>query len=161
MARHGAAPAYAADFWRLNDVPPAAHMTDIRPVTPDFAVAPQLTPDEMKDAAAHGFTLVINNRPDDEVDGQPTSAQMQAAAQAAGLHYVHIPVRGSPTDEQVQAVNKAIEAAHGPVLAFCRSGTRSIITWSAGSGGAPRRGPAKRSSPSVTPAGYDISGVLL
>ena len=72
-------------------------MTDIRPVTPDFAVAPQLSPDDMATVAERGFTLVINNRPDEEVEGQPTSAQMQAAAESAGMHYVHIPVRGVRT----------------------------------------------------------------
>ena len=57
-------------------------MAEIKTVTPDFAVAPQLAPGDMGEAAERGFTLVINNRPDDEVPGQPTSAEMQAAAEA-------------------------------------------------------------------------------
>lgn len=135
-------------------------MTDIRPVTADFAVAPQLGPEDMASAAARGFTLVINNRPDGEVDGQPTSADMQAAAEAAGLRYLYIPVRGGPTPEQVAAVNAAISTAPGPVLAFCRSGTRSIITWSLGQA---QNGQASREALIALghAAGYDISGVLL
>ena len=135
-------------------------MADIRPVTPDFAVAPQLAPDEMADVAAHGFTLVINNRPDEEVEGQPSSAQMQAAAEAAGLHYIHIPVRGGPTAQQIEAVREAVEHAHGPVLAFCRSGTRSIITWSVGQAEAETRSREALIALGHA-AGYDISGVLL
>ena len=58
-------------------------MADIRKVTDDFSVAPQLQPGDMADAAAQGFVLVINNRPDDEVPGQPGNAEMEAAARAA------------------------------------------------------------------------------
>ena len=135
-------------------------MTDIRPVTPDFAVAPQLSPDEMADVAAHGFTLVINNRPDDEVDGQPNSALMKSAAEAAGLHYVHIPVRGGPNAAQIDAVREAVTSAHGPVLAFCRSGTRSIVTWSLGQAASEARSREALIALGHA-AGYDISGVLL
>src|SRR5215468_9699361 len=105
-------------------------MADIRQVTPDFAVAPQLQPGEMAEVAALGFKLVINNRPDHEVAGQPTSDEMEAAAKAAGLHYLHAPVSGTPVSTAIEAVHHAVKHAHGPVLAFCRSGTRSIVTWS-------------------------------
>src|ERR1051326_5151675 len=102
-------------------------MASIRPVTGDFAVAPQIDASELKSIAADGFRQVINNRPDGEEPGQPSSAEMAAAAGAAGLAYLHAPVRGMPTREQVEAVDAALVA--GPTLAFCRSGTRSIMTW--------------------------------
>lgn len=107
-------------------------MADIRTVTPDFAVAPQLLPEEIAAAAAQGFTLLINNRPDGEVEGQPTNAEMHAAAQAAGLDYSYVPVVGGPGPAQVEEVFALVHEAKGPVLAFCRSGTRSIVTWSKG-----------------------------
>jgi len=133
-------------------------MPDIRPVTPDFAVAPQLAPDDLEDAARQGFRLVINNRPDGEAPDQPSSAEMSAAATHAGLLYVHIPVRGGPTPADIAAVAAAIREADGPVLAFCRSGTRSIITWALGqaASGADTLDllAAGRS------AGYDLSAVL-
>ena len=133
-------------------------MADIRTVTPEFAVAPQLGPRDMAEAARRGFRLVINNRPDEEVPGQPSSAEMEQAARAAGLDYSHIPVRGGPTPEQVAAVRAAAEAAGGPTLAFCRSGTRSIVTLSLG------QAEAGRSRGELTQlgrdAGYDLSGVL-
>jgi uncharacterized protein (TIGR01244 family) len=84
---------------------------------------------------------------------------MQAAAEAAGLAYAFVPVVGGPTPEQVRAVREAVEAAGGPVLAFCRSGTRSIVTWSLGQAAAG----ARRRDDLITlgyDAGYDLSGVL-
>ena len=134
-------------------------MADIRPVTPDFATAPQLLPGDLAEAAAQGYRLLINNRPDGEAPGQPSGAQMQAAAQAAGMDYVHIPVVGGPTPAQVEAFNAAIASAHGPVLAFCRSGTRSIVTWARG-----QAQTGERSRDELLglggQAGYDLSGAL-
>lgn len=134
-------------------------MADFRPVTPDFAVAPQIEPEDLAEAAARGFRLVINNRPDGEAPDQPTSAQMQAAAEAAGLAYRYIPVRGGPGPAEVEAVLTALAEAEGPVLAYCRSGTRSIVTWSVGqaAGGARDRAELIRLG---REAGYELSGVL-
>lgn len=134
-------------------------MADFRKVTDDYSVAPQLAPHEMADAAREGFTLVINNRPDGEVPGQPSSAEMEAAARAAGLAYAHIPVSGRPTSDQVAQHQAALAAASGPALAFCRSGNRSIITWSIGqatSGARSRDELVKLGGD----AGYDLSAVL-
>jgi uncharacterized protein (TIGR01244 family) len=134
-------------------------MADIRQVTPDFAVAPQIEPGDMAEAAARGFRLVINNRPDGEAPDQPTSTEMQAAAQAAGLAYRYIPVRGGPGPGEVEAVMGALEEAGGPVLAYCRSGTRSIVTWSLGQvvAGALARDELIKLG---REAGYELSGVL-
>ncbi len=135
-------------------------MADIRKVTEDFSVAPQLEPGDMAGAAAQGFALVINNRPDGEVPGQPSNAEMEAAARAAGMDYVQIPFAGRPGDEQVQAVLDAYEGAGGkPVLAFCRSGTRSITAWSMGQAKAGRR-PREELLKLGAGAGYDLSGAL-
>ena len=131
-------------------------MADIRRVTPDFAVAPQLAAEDLAEAKVQGFTLVINNRPDAEVPDQPTSAEMRTAAEAYGLKYVHIPVVGRPNEGQVKAVAEAVAAAEGPVLAFCRSGTRSIVTWSLGQTGRPREELIRLGQA----AGYDLSGAV-
>lgn len=134
-------------------------MADIRTVTEDFAVAPQIAPEDMAEVAARGFRLVINNRPDGEVPGQPSSAEMEAAAKAAGLHYAHIPVRGGPVLTDVEAMHHAVKHARGPALAFCRSGTRSIVTWSLGQlekGDRPREELVRLAHN----AGYDLSAVL-
>lgn len=134
-------------------------MSAFRKVTNEFSVSPQLPPSAMAQAAAEGFKLVINNRPDGEEPGQPTSAEMEAAARAAGLGYVYAPVVGRPTREQVDAVNAALAEADGPVLAYCRSGTRSITAWGIGQAlsGARERGEVVSLAQG---AGYDLSGVL-
>ena len=134
-------------------------MADIRKVTDDFSVAPQLQPGDMADAAAQGFVLVINNRPDDEVPGQPDNAEMEAAARAAGMDYLQIPFVGRPSEDQVAAVLGAYEGAKGPVLAFCRSGTRSITAWSMGQAQAGRRQREDLLRLGAG-AGYDLSGAL-
>ena len=96
-------------------------------LTPAFAVAAQMDASMVADAVAQGFKTIVNNRPDFEGGpDQPPSSSVEAAAKAAGLHYVHIPVvSGAITVEQVQAMRNALQAAPQPVLAFCRSGARS------------------------------------
>jgi uncharacterized protein (TIGR01244 family) len=134
-------------------------MSAFRTVTPNFAVAPQIELADMEAAKAQGFTLVINNRPDGEVADQPSSAEMEAAAKAAGLDYKHIPVVGRPNEGQVSAVAEAVKGAKGPVLAFCRSGTRSIVTWALGE--AARGGRTREDLVALGhAAGYDLSGVI-
>jgi uncharacterized protein (TIGR01244 family) len=133
-------------------------MTPFRSVVPGIAVAPQIQPEDAARAAGDGYTLIVNNRPDGEEPGQPTGAEIEAAAKAAGLAYVHVPVRGMPTAEQVDLVAAAVAAAEGPALLFCRSGTRSIITWSLGevAQGGDRADLAAKGAA----AGYDLSGVM-
>ncbi len=100
-------------------------MTQFRPLTPAFSVAPQIGPADVAAAAAAGFRLIVNNRPDGEEPGQVGGADIAAAAEAAGLSYVAIPVSpGGFSPAQVEALTAAVDAAGGPVLAFCRSGTR-------------------------------------
>jgi len=134
-------------------------MTDFRRVTDQFSVSPQIAPADVAAAAAQGFVLIVNNRPDGEDPAQPAGAEIEAAAKAAGLGYVAIPVRGGPTIEQVTALRETVEAAKGPVLAFCRSGTRCIVTWSLGQAEAGARSRQELIDLGAQ-AGYDLSGVL-
>jgi uncharacterized protein (TIGR01244 family) len=99
----------------------------IRQLTPDLAVAPQLAPESMADAAQAGFRSVINNRPDFEHGpGQPTSAAIGAAALAAGMEYRYLPVDGGyQSPEEIAAFAKLLQELPRPILAFCRSGARS------------------------------------
>ncbi len=134
-------------------------MSEFRRVTDSLSVAPQITLDDVAEAARQGFKLLINNRPDGESPDQPDSAQFEAAAHGVGLLYAHIPVTGSPTPAQVAAERVILERAPGPVLAFCRSGTRSIVTWSIGEAESGRRS-RKELVELGRAAGYDLSGVL-
>ncbi|MDP3385141.1 MAG: TIGR01244 family sulfur transferase [Phenylobacterium sp.] len=134
-------------------------MTQFRRVTDQFSVSPQIAVGDVAQAAAQGFLLIINNRPDGEDPAQPDGAEIEAAARAAGLDYVAIPVRGGPDAAQVLAQRQAVEAADGPVLAYCRSGTRSIVTWAIGQAQA---GTVDRQTliGLGAEAGYDLSGVV-
>ena len=97
-------------------------------LTDQISVAPQIAPEDCAVAKGEGFTAIINNRPDGEVPGQPSCAQMRAAAEAAGLRYCAIPIDQSGFSlPQIEAM--AAELGAGPVLAFCRSGTRSTNLW--------------------------------
>lgn len=84
---------------------------------------------DMADAAARGVTLAVNNRPDDEEPGQCSSADLEAAARAAGLDYVHIPVGTEFSSDKVAALTEALMGAEGRVLIFCRTGTRATYLW--------------------------------
>jgi uncharacterized protein (TIGR01244 family) len=133
-------------------------MTQLRRIDETISVAPQIVPEDLPLLAGQGFALVINNRPDDEENGQPASAAIRTAAEAAGLGYVAIPTTmGGMSSQQVEAMAKALESAGGPVLAYCRSGTRSCNLWAlaeASRGGDPAALTAKAAG-----AGYDISGI--
>jgi uncharacterized protein (TIGR01244 family) len=99
----------------------------LRAVAPDVCVAPQLTPEAMAEAARAGFRSVVNNRPDFEHGpDQPTNADIEAAARAAGLEYRFLPVAGGfQTPEQIAAFARMLADLPRPILAFCRSGSRS------------------------------------
>ena len=134
-------------------------MNDFRRVTDQISVSPQISVDDVAEAARMGFKVLVNNRPDGEDPAQPTSAEIEAAARAAGLAYAHIPVRGGPTAEQIEAQRRFLAEQVGPCLAFCRSGTRSIVTWSLGEALA---GARSRDELLVlgSAAGYDLSPML-
>lgn len=134
-------------------------MSSIRPVTEDFSVSPQIALSDLKVAASQGVKRVICNRPDDEDAGQIDSTEVRAATEALGMSYVHIPVIGGPTPDQVEEMHAAIAEAGGPVLAYCRSGTRSIVTWAIGQMVSGER-EASELIALGTAAGYDLSSVL-
>jgi uncharacterized protein (TIGR01244 family) len=100
----------------------------LRPLSPTVSVSAQLSPDVMPALAAAGFDRVISNRPDGEDPGQPTAAEMEAAARDAGLSFAWIPVTGLPGPDQVAAVGELL-ADGAPTVMFCRSGMRSTSVW--------------------------------
>jgi len=130
----------------------------IRRIDERISVAPQIAPGDVADIAAAGFTAIINNRPDGEDAGQPEGEAIRRAAEAAGLQYSEIPVTHAGfSANQVEAMATALAAAPGPVLAYCRSGTRSCNLWAlaaASRGGDPGALTAKAAG-----AGYDLSGI--
>jgi uncharacterized protein (TIGR01244 family) len=99
------------------------------------SVSGQLTPADMKEIAGAGFTAVVNNRPDGEAFfGQPKTAELRAAAEAAGLQFLDLPFSGPrATPDQVRAFADLLASGDGRVVAFCKSGMRSALLWGAAS----------------------------
>ena len=129
-----------------------------RKLTTNIYAAPQIGPAEIAEASALGVTLVINNRPEDESDDQTPGAEIEAAARAAGMDYVAIPVTHSGFSEpQVDAMAAALEGATGAVLAYCRSGTRSTLLWALAESS--QGGDPDALTNMAAKAGYDVSPI--
>jgi sulfide:quinone oxidoreductase len=102
----------------------------ITPLTPFLSVSPQIAAQDLGILAAQGFRSVICNRPDGEAEDQPANAELAAAAARLGLAWRHLPVvSGKVTDSDVEAFARTLAEVKGPVLAFCRTGTRSTTLW--------------------------------
>lgn len=102
----------------------------IRQLDEQTFVDGQIGPEDLAEVKALGVTMVINNRPDGEDAGQPTSAEIEEAARAAGLDYRHVPIARGMGPSDVEAMREAIHATgEGKMLAFCRSGNRSTLAW--------------------------------
>ncbi|MEI4470295.1 TIGR01244 family sulfur transferase [Frigidibacter sp. MR17.24] len=127
---------------------------DIRPVIDGFAAAPQITIDEIPDAAAQGYRTLICNRPDGEEPGQPSAEEMRAAAEAAGMSFHYLPVfPGGFSQDLVAEMRDLLDGAEAPVLAYCRSGTRSTFLWGLSQAGLR---PAPEILAAGASAGYDL-----
>jgi uncharacterized protein (TIGR01244 family) len=102
----------------------------IRKVDDSISVAPQISVEDLAAIKAAGFTAIVNNRPDDEEAGQISGDAIRDAALAAGLTYTAIPITHAGFSyPQIEAMADVLAGADGPVLAFCRSGTRSCNLW--------------------------------
>jgi len=90
----------------------------------------QIAPADVAGLKAQGVTLIVNNRPDGEDVGQPTSAEIEAAANEAGLDYRHVPIARGMGPSDVEAMRNAIHSAgEGKLFAYCRTGNRSALAW--------------------------------
>ncbi|MDE0879814.1 MAG: TIGR01244 family sulfur transferase [Sphingomonas bacterium] len=133
-------------------------MADIRLLNDSIAVSPQITPDDIAAISAAGYKGIVNNRPDDEEAGQPSGDAIRAAAETAGLSYTAIPVTHSGfSHPQLDAMAAALTATDGPVLAYCRSGTRSCNLWALAAAKAGRD--PNLLVQQADAAGYDLSTI--
>nr|WP_277818371.1 TIGR01244 family sulfur transferase [Gemmobacter straminiformis] len=119
-----------ASRWLDRLTAPKGSTMDIRALTPTYAVSPQIDPEDLPAIKAAGYTTVIDNRPDGEIPPHLHTEVMEDAAKALGLTFVANPViGGAMTPENVATQRAAIEAASGPVFAYCASGNRSSVVW--------------------------------
>ena len=133
-------------------------MSDFRQVTDDFWASPQITLADVAEAKALGVALIVNNRPEGEAPDPVPGAAIEAAAQAAGIDYRAIPVTHAGfSEEQVRGMTAAIAEAGGPVLAYCRSGTRSTLLWALAQ--AARGDDPDTIAANAAGAGYDVAPV--
>lgn len=101
-----------------------------RQLTDRVFASPQIGLAEVAEAAASGIGLIINNRPEGESEDQVPGEDIAAAARAAGIDYVAIPVTHAGFSQpQITAMRAALDGSEGKVLAYCRSGTRSTLLW--------------------------------
>lgn len=126
-------------------------------LTPMVSVSPQIEIDDLETVKAMGFRSIINNRPDDESAQQPLQAAIAAKAEALGLGYRFVPVVSGHFEEaDIAKFRDALDSLEGPVLAFCRSGTRSTVMWALANAG---RMPADGIIEAAGNAGFDLSGL--
>jgi len=133
-------------------------MSAFKPVTSDFFVSSQISVEDVANAAAAGFRTIVNNRPEGEAGDQPSGAAIAAAAAAHGLTYHALPFSpGLPPPGVVSGMAALLNEAPGPVLAYCRSGTRSILAWAMAQALEGAFTPAEIVAKAAE-AGYDIGG---
>jgi uncharacterized protein (TIGR01244 family) len=133
-------------------------LSDFRKLSDTMYASPQITVDDVATAKEMGVTLIVNNRPEGESDDQTPGDAIAEAAQAAGMEYLAIPITHAGfSHPQVTALADALAATEGPVLGYCRSGTRSTLLWAlakASTGDSP-----DALSEAAASAGYDLSPI--
>ncbi len=128
---------------------------EIKRIDDHVSVSGQITPEDIPALKAAGFTTIVNNRPDGEAPDQPSGAAIAAAARAAGLDYVAIPLgREGVSPDMVEKTRQALEGSAGPVFCYCRSGTRSTTLWALSQAG---KQDASAIIAAAQNAGYDMS----
>jgi len=131
---------------------------DIKKIAENLSVSPQIAVGDLAAIAQAGFRSVMCNRPDGEGADQPTFDEIEAEAEKHGLSAVYLPVAtGKVQDADAAAFGQHAAALPGPILAYCRTGTRSVTLWALSEG-------ASRPLPEIVgkakAAGYDMGGVV-
>jgi uncharacterized protein (TIGR01244 family) len=133
-------------------------MSKFRKLSADMLASPQIESADVDLARAAGVRMIVNNRPEGESDDQTPGSMIEAAARAAGMDYVAIPIsHGNFGMAQVEAMIDALDAADGKVLAYCRTGTRSTLLWALAQ--AAKGTPLDAIASAAAAGGYDVSPV--
>ena len=97
---------------------------------PGLSVTGGLHRPDIEALARLGVRTIVNNRPDGEDQGQLSAADARRLAEAHGLVYHHIPITAATLSRaDVDAFAAALRDAPTPVVAHCRTGTRSTLLW--------------------------------
>lgn len=131
---------------------------ELKRINDRVSVSPQIVAEDVEQIKAAGFVTIVNNRPDGEAPDQPTGAEIEAAAKAAGLGYVFIPMgRDGVSPDMIDRTRAVLEGSDGPVFCYCRSGTRSATLWALSQAG---RLDAEDIVSAAANAGYDLSHLI-
>ncbi|MCF3974467.1 TIGR01244 family sulfur transferase [Paracoccus salsus] len=129
---------------------------DLRQLSPTLAVSPQICPEDVAELAAAGFKVLVNNRPDQEVDARIDHEAISKAAEAAGMTYHYLPFHPGEITPQLITEFSHATAGRGPVVAYCRSGHRSTVLWALSQAG---KRPDVEILDAASKAGYDLTPV--
>ncbi|MDO5646768.1 TIGR01244 family sulfur transferase [Paracoccus sp. (in: a-proteobacteria)] len=129
---------------------------DLRQISPTLAVSAQLTPADVASLAQAGFKVLINNRPDDEIEAGLDHDAMAAAAADAGMAYHYQPFFPGQITPQLIADFGAATDGGAPVVAYCRTGNRCTVLWALNQAG---KTPVSEIMATAHQAGYDLTGV--
>ncbi|MFN3274856.1 MAG: TIGR01244 family sulfur transferase [Paracoccus sp. (in: a-proteobacteria)] len=129
---------------------------DLRQLSPTLAVSAQIQPEDVPALAAAGFKVLVNNRPDHEVDAQIDHDAMSKAAAEAGMRYHYLPFTPGEVTPQLISDFGAATADQAPVIAYCRSGNRSTVLWALNQAG---KLPEGEILETAAKAGYDLTSV--
>lgn len=129
---------------------------DLRQLSPNLAVSGQIQPEDVTALAAAGFKVLVNNRPDEEIDPSIDHEAMSRAAALSGMSYHYLPFYpGQITPRLITDFSEAT-SGRGPVIAYCRSGHRCTVLWALSQ--ASKR-PEAEILQVATEAGYDLTPV--
>lgn len=130
---------------------------DIRRLSENYAVSPQINPEDVDKIKEAGFGTIICNRPDEENPPSHHASVVKAAAEAAGLNFVEIPLTHQTMSLEIAKEQRAvIDACDKPAFAYCASGTRCSIVWALGQA---NDTPSNDILDATTSAGYDLGGL--
>ncbi|MEQ8372287.1 MAG: TIGR01244 family sulfur transferase [Roseibium aggregatum] len=130
----------------------------MKAINSQISVAPQVKPEDMADFAQQGFRSVICNRPDGEGADQPSFEEIEAAAGKLGMEARYLPIiAGKVGDTDAEEFGRLMESLPKPILAYCRTGTRSATLWSLSQA---EKLPLSDILSKTKAAGYDMAGVV-
>jgi uncharacterized protein (TIGR01244 family) len=130
---------------------------ELRQITPDYIVSPQISVEDVPAIAAAGIKTVICNRPDTEIGAEHHAARIEEAVRAAGMEFVLNPFDNrTMTADNMNRQREVIEGMEKPVLAYCRTGTRSTVVWALGQAGSMSVHDIIQSAEN---AGYQLAGM--
>ena len=131
---------------------------DIKALTPNLSISPQILISEMQAVAEAGFKAIICNRPDGEGPDQPSFQEIEAAARQYGLQAQYLPAEtGKVRDEDGKVFGQLLHTLPGPVLAYCRSGMRSTTMWALSQSGVT---PLPQILEASTKVGFDMKPLV-